>query len=201
MHQAKLAAARIAPRYCCPSGLSTGAQASWRSGRSMPYFSGALRSMAQGVVADLVAQAARAGVDHHADHVLLQAHDRRGLLVEDVIDDLHFEEVVARAERAALLARRASRARSLTCVGLGAVEPAAGLGVLDVARVARPRPMQVADALAHQLAQLLGVEAVLARPGRRRSGRCWNSVVDELSQVRLDVAVEEVRCAPGGRRS
>ena len=29
------------------------------------------------------------------------------VLVEDVIDDLHFEEVVARAERAALLARRA----------------------------------------------------------------------------------------------
>ena len=93
--------------YCWPSGLSTGAQASCRSGRSMPYFSGALRSVRQGVVAHLVAQAARAGVDHDADHVLLQAHDLGGLLVEDVIDDLHFEEVVARAERAALLARRA----------------------------------------------------------------------------------------------
>ena len=103
MHQAKLAAARMAAMYFCPSGLSTGAQASWRSGRSMPYFSGALRSMRQGVVADLVAQAARAAVDHHADHVLFQAHDGGGFLVEDVIDDLHFEEVVARAERAALL--------------------------------------------------------------------------------------------------
>ena len=40
------AAARMAAMYFCPSGLSTGAQASWRSGRSMPYFSGALRSIA-----------------------------------------------------------------------------------------------------------------------------------------------------------
>ena len=73
MHKAKLAAARIAPMYCCPSGLSTGAQASWRSGSSMPYFCGRVAEHRQGVVADLVAQAARAGVDHHADQVLLQA--------------------------------------------------------------------------------------------------------------------------------
>ena len=41
------AAARIVPRYACPSGLSTGAQASWRSGSSMPYFCGAFRSTAR----------------------------------------------------------------------------------------------------------------------------------------------------------
>ena len=79
--------------------------------------------MRQGVVADLVAQAARAGVDHDADHVLLQAHDAGRLLVEDVIDDLHFEEVVAGAERAALL-RAALHGVVADRVGLGAVEPA-----------------------------------------------------------------------------
>ena len=38
-----LAAERIAPKYCCPGGLSIGAQMSCRSGKSMPYFSGTLR--------------------------------------------------------------------------------------------------------------------------------------------------------------
>ena len=40
-------AARIAPRYACPSGLRTGAQASWGSGRSNPYFFGAPRKAAR----------------------------------------------------------------------------------------------------------------------------------------------------------
>ena len=47
LQKPKLAAARIAAMYLRPSGLSTGAQASWRSGRSMPYFAGALRNAAR----------------------------------------------------------------------------------------------------------------------------------------------------------
>ena len=50
----------------------------------------------QRIVADLVAQPAAAGVDHHADLVLFQAEHLRHVRVEDAIDDLHFEEVVAR---------------------------------------------------------------------------------------------------------
>ena len=64
---------------------------------------------------------------------------RGRLLVEDVIDDLHFEEVVAGAERAALL-RAAVEGVVADHVRVGAVEPALGLGVVDVAGVARPRP-------------------------------------------------------------
>ena len=70
----------------------------------MPYLAGALRSVGQGVVAHLVAQPAGAGMDHHADAVLRQAHRAGGRLVEDFVDHLHFEKMVARAERAALVA-------------------------------------------------------------------------------------------------
>ena len=112
----------------------------------MPYFSGALRKHGQGVVADLVAQAARAGVDHDADHVLFEAHDRGGVLVEDVIDDLHFEEVVARAERAALL-RAALDGVVADRVRVGAVEAAVGLGVVDVARASPGRGRRGSAAL------------------------------------------------------
>ena len=54
------------------------------------------------------------------------------VLVEDAVDDLHFEEVVARAERAALVGAALDGAVA-DAVGVGAVEPAAGLGVLEVA--------------------------------------------------------------------
>ena len=103
LHQAKLAAARIAPRYAWPSGLRTGAQASCESGSSKPYLFGASLNDAEVVVADLVAQPARAGVDQDRDLPLAQAHHLGRRLVEDAIDDLDFEEVVARAERAALV--------------------------------------------------------------------------------------------------
>jgi hypothetical protein len=40
LHQAKFAAARIAPRYLSPAGLLTGAQTNCRSGSSIPYCCG-----------------------------------------------------------------------------------------------------------------------------------------------------------------
>src|SRR5262249_33713219 len=132
---------------------------------------GRLAEHAQGVVAYLVAQAARAGGDHDAHQVLLPPQHAGGGFIEDVVDDLHFEEVVARAERAALLGA-AGQGAVADAVGLGAVEPAAGLGVLGVARRAQAAAQDVADALGHQLLQLLVVEVVaaaLARPGPARA--------------------------------
>ena len=58
----------------------------------------------QRVVAHLIAQPARAGVDHHADEVFFEAHRVGGRFVEDFVDHLDFEKMVARAERAALVA-------------------------------------------------------------------------------------------------
>ena len=93
----------------------------------------------QGVVTDLVAEAAAAAVDHDADHVLFQPHDRGGFRVEDLIDDLDFEEVVARAERAALIG--AARERPLADRGrVRPVEPAVGLGAFLIALTFRPFP-------------------------------------------------------------
>src|SRR5208283_183101 len=52
--------------------------------------------------ADLVAESARAGVDHDADRVLCQSHlCGRGRVV-DAVDGLYFQEVVAGAEAADL---------------------------------------------------------------------------------------------------
>ena len=57
---------------------------------------------------------------------------RGGLVVEDGIDDLHFEKMIARAERAALIGAAHDGAIA-DRVRLGAVEAAVGLGVFDVA--------------------------------------------------------------------
>ena len=112
-----------------------------------------LRRLAQhapGRRRNLVAQAARAAVDHHADHVLFQAHDRGRFLVEDVIDDLHFQEVVARAERAALL-RAAVDGVIADQVGIGPVEPAMRLGVVDVALRRQAAAQQIARPLGQEM--------------------------------------------------
>ena len=68
---------------------------------------GHFAEIGQRIIANLVAQAARAAMDHHADLVQLQAHRAGGRFVADFRHDLHFQEMVARAERAALVARRA----------------------------------------------------------------------------------------------
>ena len=75
----------------------------------------------------------------HADLVLFQAERLGDVLVEDVIDDLHFEEVVAasRACRTARLPRLT--AWSETSSGSAAVDAAVGFGVLEVARRRRAR--------------------------------------------------------------
>ena len=60
------------------------------------------RHPAHVVGADLVAEPARAGVDHHHDLAGADAEGARGLLVDDLVHDLDLEEVVARAETADL---------------------------------------------------------------------------------------------------
>ena len=71
-------------------------------------------------------------MDHHADRVLGDAHGRGGLGVEDLVDHLDLKKVVARAERAALVGAP-GECPLADGVGIGPVEAAAGLGVLQVA--------------------------------------------------------------------
>ena len=54
--------------------------------------------------ADLVAETARAAVDLHDQIAFLQTHRLGRLWIEDLIDDIDFDEMIAGAERAELRA-------------------------------------------------------------------------------------------------
>ena len=58
-------------------------------------------------------------MDHHADLVLFQAQRLAASASKTLIDDLHFEEVVAAAERAALLGAALDGVVADTCVRVG----------------------------------------------------------------------------------
>ena len=139
LHQAKLAA-RAWPDVVL--ALRPWPGEAWRSGSSMPY-SRALAQLRQGVVADLVAEAARAAVDHDADHVLFEAHDAGGFLVEDVIDDLHFQEVIPEPS----VPHRSSRfsAWSQHVVRVAAVDAPVGFGVNFDNCAATPNPRSMTN--------------------------------------------------------
>ena len=85
-------------------------------------------------------------MDHHANLVFFQAKHLSRRFVEDVIDDLHFEEMVSRAERAALVG--ASELGTIAdSVWIGAVEAAVGLREVDVALRRQAAFLQVGRAL------------------------------------------------------
>src|SRR4051794_1539088 len=76
-------------------------------------------------------------------------------------------------------------------VRFSAVDSALGLGVGNIIGGPKSPTHDVADAFAHQAAQFLGVELVLARStyaGRYALKERFN----QRAQVRLDIAVKEV---------
>ena len=102
MASAQLIAARIAPRY------SLSEVGAYRRAREFAVrerdavLSGGHDHALEEFRADLMAEAARAAVDHHHDVALHQAEDARGPLVEDGRDFLDLEIVVSAAECAHL---------------------------------------------------------------------------------------------------
>lgn len=60
-------------------------------------------------------------MNHHANHLLLQTHHARRVLVKDLRDDLYFHEVVPRPEAATLVVASVQRAVA-DVLGLCAVE-------------------------------------------------------------------------------
>ena len=94
--QAKLAAAAIAARYSRPSGDEAARRRA--AGRAARCRSGPATRVhpAHVVGADLVAEPARAGVDEHGHLAHGEAEGLRRGRVEDLVDALHLEEVVAR---------------------------------------------------------------------------------------------------------
>ena len=85
----------MAPRYDWPSELRTGAGELPVGQLEAVPLRGVLER-AQVVVADLVAQPARAGVDQHGELTLNQPHHLGRDRVVDAVDDLDLEEMVAR---------------------------------------------------------------------------------------------------------
>ena len=83
LHQAKFAAARMAPRYCLPSVLCDRGADQLAVGQIDAVFLRRAAQIVQGIVAHLVTQAARAGMDHHANLSFGQAHRRGGRIVEN----------------------------------------------------------------------------------------------------------------------
>ena len=89
------------------------------------------------VGAHLVAEPARARVDQDRDLALAQAELLRGRAVDQLLDALDLDEVVARADRAELAGAPLARPRR-DVPGVGALEAALGLGRADVVVAADP---------------------------------------------------------------
>ena len=120
----------------------------------------------------------------------MQPHRAGGRLVDHLVDDLHFQKMVARAERAALVAA-AFEGPLADEIGLGVGQAAAGLGVFDVAGRGPAARDQIRRPFGQQTAQLLAAEQV--RPARAHAGRnAAEEGVHQLVQPRLNVLVGEV---------
>src|SRR5690606_9978625 len=147
------------------------------------------------VGADLVAESARAAVDHHAHLALAQPESGRDLLVVDLLDRLHLEEVIPRAEAAQLGQPTLDRAvADLARIGVGdrpellaSIQiPLTALALLHyVPRAAGEHPLQFATAL-H------GPDRAFAGPARRLPGQCVHQLVADLRELRTaEVCTEQ----------
>ena len=113
------------------------------------------------VGADLVAEPARSRVDHDGHLALAEAERARRRPVVDHLDRLHLEEVIPRAERAELTPAALAGVRRHV-VGHRAIQPAAGLDVLQIVRVAIPRAHRPGGAALEDSVERLRIERELA---------------------------------------
>ena len=128
-------------------------------------------------------------MDHHAHLVFLQPEHLGDFFVKHVVDDLYFEEVVAGAEGAALLGP-AEQGVVADQVRVGVVDAAVRLGVGHVRVRHQVAVREVPRPVGQELLQLLFVELVPARPPDS-GGHIAEQLLDQLSEVRLHVTVEE----------
>src|SRR5262249_14932268 len=104
--------------------------------------------------------------------------------------DLHFEEVIARAERPALLfpalhGLLADERRIST------VKEALGLAVIDITLRGQSAALEIAHTLTEQLRQFLLVEAIAAAAADA-GGDTAEEVFDELADSAFDIAPGEI---------
>ncbi len=143
------------------------------------------------VGADLMAKAARAAVNLGHDLAGEEAHRRRGRLVEDLIDDIDFDEVVARAQRAQLVARPLI-GPGADLVRVGAVDAAVLLGALQVHLRGVAALQRPARPLAHHLVHLLAAQLELAAAADA-VGAVALQLRRQVVQVGGDVVAAEAR--------
>ncbi len=125
-------------------------------------------------------------MNQDGDLSLAQAHDRGGFLVVYAIDDLHFEEMVARPQRPALI--RAPCDRPIAdASGIGPGQPAAGLCECQVAIGSVAEVDHIRRTLFHQLDQLGLVEDI--PPALADAGR---NIVKELIDQRPDPVLDVI---------
>ncbi len=100
-------------------------------------------------------------MNHHADHLLGQTECGERLRIEHAVDYLHFQEVVARAERAALVVPPIEGPVA-DKIGAGALEAAAALREFEIALGRQPALLEELRPQLEQPSQLVVVELVLA---------------------------------------
>ena len=153
----------------------------------------------QVVVANLVAEAARARMDQDGDLALAQTHHLGCNRVEHAVDDLDFEEVVARAERAALV-EAASDCPIADAARVSAIQAAAGLGDEQVMVGTKSQVDDVRRPFGHETGELGLVELILPAL-TDAGGNVTKELLDQRPDPILDVAQLEVRGAADARRS
>ena len=121
--QAKFAPAAIAPGSCCPSSEPIGAQESWRSTSVSALGDERCVHRLDVIGRDLVAESARAGVQHDDDLPGVSPSALGELRVEQLVDRLDLEEVVPRPERPELAGAALARAVA-DSAGSASAEPA-----------------------------------------------------------------------------
>src|SRR5579859_3854661 len=129
-------------------------------------------------------------MDHHADLVFLQPEHLGDFFIEYVIDNLHFEEVIPRSERTALLgpARQGVIADQF---GVGVVDPPLRFGVGNILLGGKIAAQEIARPFGEESFQFASVELVSARP----SDAGWNvaeQIFDKFAQVRLNITIEKI---------
>ena len=152
----------------------------------------------EAVLAHLIAQAARAGVDHDGYPALLEPEYAGRVLIDHLLDHLHFEEVVAAAERAALRAAALKGAVGNE-VGPRSVEPPASLGHVQIGIPPVAALDDIAGAVAQQLLHFIVIE--LHPPAApHAAGHCVEQRVDQLLHpllcpLELDIGSDQSHAA------
>ncbi len=152
------------------------------------------------VVAHLVAQTPGTGMDDGRHLILEEPQGRGQLLIENLQDVAHFDEVVAGAERAQLVLAPV-HGELADPLRVGPVNLAVGLDVVQVLLTAEAVFHRPAGPLAHHLFQGGAAELQILPPGAHPRRDVAEQGVDQLLHTARDLAPLEVGAQAAAPRS